>query len=60
MHTKEHKQMQKYIVKQTVTYYAEVAAASAEAAVELAEELGRTELDADAVEGVWETVIKDG
>ena len=50
--------MQKYVVKQTVTYYAEVMADSEEDALWIAEEEGRVELDAEAVEGVWETVIK--
>ena len=52
--------MQKYIVKQTVTYYAEITAPSPEAAVEIADQEGRVELDAEAVEGVWETVIANG
>ena len=52
--------MQKYIVKQTVVYYATITAPTAEAALEIAEQEGRVELDAEAVEGVWETVIANG
>lgn len=48
--------MQKYIVKQDVTYYAEVEAETAEEAVERAQYVGRIELEAEAAEGAWELV----
>jgi hypothetical protein len=49
--------MQKtYTVKQTVVYYAQVTADTEEQALDLADEQGRIELEADAVEAEWEVV----
>lgn len=52
--------MQKYTVKQTVTYYAVITAPSPEAALEIAELEGRVELDAEEVESEWEVVQQNG
>lgn len=48
--------MQKYVVKQTVVYYATITAPTAEAALEIAEQEGRVELEAEAVDSEWEIV----
>lgn len=46
----------KYIVKQTVTYYAEIEADTAEDALWTAEQEGRIEVEAEAIESDWEVV----
>ncbi len=51
-----HTMQKKYTVKQTVTYYAEIEADTAEDALWTAEQEGRIEVEAEAVEGDWEIV----
>ena len=48
------KTVAKYLVKKTITYYAEVLATSPEEALEIAEETGHIDLDADGVGDDWE------
>lgn len=48
---------QKYTVKKTVTYYAEVTAETEAQALYEADLQGYIELDADAVESDWEIVV---
>jgi hypothetical protein len=51
-----HTMQKKYTVKQTVTYYAEIEADTAEDALWTAEQEGRIEVEVEAVESDWEIV----
>ena len=48
------KKTAKYLVKKTITYYAEILATSPEEALEIAEEVGHIDLDAESVGDDWE------
>lgn len=43
-----------FVVRKVVTYYAHIEAASAEEALEIAEDSNIIDLDADSTEGDWE------
>lgn len=48
------KKTAKYLVRKTITYYAEILATSPEEALEIAEEIGHIDLDAESVGDDWE------